>query len=185
MRFKKENCGSPKRQTGAALFMALMFLLVLTILGIFGMSNARLENLMAGNHQFQTTALNDAETILASAEFNLESMAFIPDPANSGDCIYYSLDNTAIPDLPYTWPGEVCQYPSGALKVAGDPVESYVIEWLGLGEPSPTRKCSATTGTGNAPPGCTVNVYRITAENTAGRGARRILQEFYETNNGP
>ena len=56
---------SPRRQAGAALFMALIFLLILTLLGVFGMNVSRLENLMAGNTQFQTTALNTAEYTLA------------------------------------------------------------------------------------------------------------------------
>ena len=51
-------------QRGAALFMALIILLVLTILGVVGMNVSKLENMMAGNIQFQTTALNDAEYVL-------------------------------------------------------------------------------------------------------------------------
>ena len=60
-----KNYRSCHRQAGAALFMALIFLLILTILGVFGMNVSRLENLMAGNSQFQTTALNNAEYTLA------------------------------------------------------------------------------------------------------------------------
>jgi type IV pilus assembly protein PilX len=62
------------RQRGAALFMALIFLLILTILGVFGMNVSRLENLMAGNAQFQTTALNNAEYVLVRAERDLKTI---------------------------------------------------------------------------------------------------------------
>ena len=52
------------KQRGAALFMALIFLLIMTILGVFGMNLSRMENLMAGNNQFQALALNHAELML-------------------------------------------------------------------------------------------------------------------------
>jgi Tfp pilus assembly protein PilX len=64
MKFSKTIDALPHQQ-GAALFMALIMLLVLTILGVFGMNMSRLENLMAGNAQFQTTALNNAEYALS------------------------------------------------------------------------------------------------------------------------
>ena len=52
------------RQRGAALFMALIFLLIMTLLGVFGMNLSRMENMMAGNNQFQALALNHAELML-------------------------------------------------------------------------------------------------------------------------
>ena len=55
--------------------MALIFLLILTILGVFGMNLSRLENLMAGNAQFQTTALNNAEYVLARGEKDIQDIA--------------------------------------------------------------------------------------------------------------
>ena len=58
----------PSRQKGVALFMALVILLVLTILGVFGMNLSRLENMMAGNNQFQVTALSNAELAVSAGE---------------------------------------------------------------------------------------------------------------------
>ena len=48
--------------------MALIFLLIMTILGVFGMNMSRMENLMAGNNQFQVQALNDSELALREVE---------------------------------------------------------------------------------------------------------------------
>jgi len=55
---------------GTALFMSLIFLLIMTILGVFGMNISRMENLMAGNNQFQAQALNNSELALREIEGN-------------------------------------------------------------------------------------------------------------------
>lgn len=62
-----------KQQSGIALILGLIFLLILTILGISGMRMARLELLMAGNEQFYVQALAAAEAAvevqIAAANF--------------------------------------------------------------------------------------------------------------------
>ena len=68
------DTGISSRQKGAALFMALIFLLILTILGVFGMNLSRLENMMAGNNQFQMAALSNAELAVDEAERDLTAM---------------------------------------------------------------------------------------------------------------
>jgi Tfp pilus assembly protein PilX len=49
-------------QRGAALVVALLLLLVLTLLGISGMNTASLELVMAGNQQYQANAFRAAES---------------------------------------------------------------------------------------------------------------------------
>ena len=75
MRLTRHQLPEAHRQDGAALFMALIFLLILTILGVFGMNLSRLENLMAGNAQFQTTALNNTEYVLVRGENDIRAIA--------------------------------------------------------------------------------------------------------------
>jgi type IV pilus assembly protein PilX len=53
---------TPRAQTGATLIVGLVLLLVLTLLGVSGMSMSRLEVQMAGNTQFQQDAFQMAET---------------------------------------------------------------------------------------------------------------------------
>ena len=50
------------RQKGAALFVGLVLLLVMTVLGVSGMNTATLELAMAGNAQAQQEAFQAAET---------------------------------------------------------------------------------------------------------------------------
>ena len=63
-RFRFRNGVTPARQSqsGAALFVGLVLLLVMTVLGVSGMSTSTLELVMAGNAQAQQRAFQAAET---------------------------------------------------------------------------------------------------------------------------
>jgi Tfp pilus assembly protein PilX len=66
--------GGPQRETGAALVVGLILLLVLTLLAISGMTTASLELQMAGNAQYQERAFQQAdagvEQAMAAGVFN-------------------------------------------------------------------------------------------------------------------
>jgi type IV pilus assembly protein PilX len=67
-----------RRQSGAALVVGLLLLLVLTILAISGMTTATLELQMAGNEQYQERAFEAAEAGVAQA---MATGVFTTDPA--------------------------------------------------------------------------------------------------------
>ena len=58
---------SRRGQSGAALVVGLLLLLVLTILAISGMTTASLEMLMAGNEQYQERAFQAADSAVERA----------------------------------------------------------------------------------------------------------------------
>ena len=64
----------PRRQSGAALVVGLILLLVITLFAISGMATAALELLMAGNEQYQERAFQAAdagvERAMASGIYN-------------------------------------------------------------------------------------------------------------------
>lgn len=72
----------PKRQTGAALVVGLVLLMVLTILGVSGMTTSKLEVFMAGNKQFAENAFQAAETginrVLESGNFTTAGPVVAP-----------------------------------------------------------------------------------------------------------
>ena len=71
--------GSPvARQSGAALVVGLLLLLVLTILAISGMTTATLELQMAGNEQYQERAFQFAESGIEQA---IDAGIYTTDPA--------------------------------------------------------------------------------------------------------
>ncbi len=88
----QHGVGSPPggvRHAGTALLTALVFLLILTLLGTFGMNLSRLENRMAGNARFQALALGNAEFVLAAAEADIRSQKGNPfSPDRPGDQYY-------------------------------------------------------------------------------------------------
>lgn len=53
-----------RKQHGATLIVGLIFLLILTVLGISGMRMARSQLVMAGNEQFYAQAINIAEAAI-------------------------------------------------------------------------------------------------------------------------
>lgn len=60
----KQGFNIVQRQSGAALVIGLILLMVLTLLGVSGMSMSRLELLMADNNKQQTNAFQAADTVL-------------------------------------------------------------------------------------------------------------------------
>jgi Tfp pilus assembly protein PilX len=180
------------RQNGAALFMALIFLLILTILGVFGMNLSRLENLMAGNSQFQTTALNNAEYVLARGEKDIEDIAksgSVPFSAWSVDDQYYTVGTTDITgttpvetpkDLVWPFTSEMVSLPDlNGDGTADEGSGKYVIENAGLDNSK--GEDASYSGTINPLPGAVVQVFLVTAQSESSRGAKRIVQSVVVT----
>ena len=70
------------RQTGAALVVGLVLLLVLTVVGVSGMNTATMQVTMAGNTQFQNDAFQMAEAgidvALATRNFTTSAATTVP-----------------------------------------------------------------------------------------------------------
>lgn len=60
-------------QDGAVLFVSLVFLFVLTLIGLSGMQNSNLQEKMAGNMRERSLAFQAAETALKAGELLLEN----------------------------------------------------------------------------------------------------------------
>ncbi len=186
-----------RNQSGAALFMALIFLLVLTMLGVFGMNMSRLENLMAGNTQFQTLALSNTEYILVAAENDIKNVVGNPfDPDTAGDQ-YYPLTTV---DFDTATAGTqqptdlVWTFNSSAVSIqdingdgsdtdgdgtADDGTGEYVIQDAGLDNTA--GEDESVAGNMNPLAGAIVQVFLVSAKSGASRGANRILQSVVVT----
>ena len=172
----------PTPQRGAALFMALIFLLIMTILGVFGMNLSRMENLMAGNTQFQVSALSDAELLLDIASDEIEAALGPPftDFDASGDHLYLLTEDATESANPNAldWSAFNCfsTTPPGG---HADNNYCYLIEYTGELEGSDDGDCSAATGTGGKPADCFRQIYRVTTQAETSRGARRTVQSIF------
>ena len=69
-----------KNQKGAALVVALVLMMVMTILAISTMRTATLELLMAGNAQYKEKAFQLAETGLRDAANQINNGTLVPNP---------------------------------------------------------------------------------------------------------
>ena len=192
------------RQRGAALFMALIFLLILTMLGVFGMNVSRLENLMAGNAQFQTTALNNAEYVLVRGERDLQALAdtggvnpFLADTidqyfcANDDSCLRITgdADDPSFDPAALNWAFSSAQVELPDVGNDGsdsdgdsnpdDGTGQYVI--VDSGYDNGTGECVTQQCRQDTLAGAQVHVFHVTALSTSSRGAKRIVQSAYVT----
>jgi len=179
------------RQRGAALFMALIFLLILTMLGVFGMNMSRLENLMAGNTQFQTTALNNAEYVLVRGENDIRDLA----DAGTGNP-FLTIDDTdqywdagTIPSASNVWPfaHQKVSIPdvngdnsdTDGDGISDDGTGLYVIEDAGLDNSK--GECTSFECKIDPLPSAIVQVFLVTAQSSSSKGAKRIVQSVVVT----
>jgi hypothetical protein len=172
----KTQTAMPPRQKGAALFMALVILLVLTLLGVFGMNLSRMENMMAGNNQFQATALSNAELAVSAAE-----QAMLDSLGGAKPACYYDTTETIDPTILH-WDGVPAIIPCDYTFASGDPTAAYVIEYANWGIDT---DCSNAVGKGGGKAGCIHYDFVITAQADASRGAKRTVQTVYQAASPP
>ncbi len=80
------------RQQGAALVVALLMLLVLTVLGIAAMQVTRMEERMAGNSRDVNLAFQGAEAGLRDSEARIAAMTTRPLPCSAAPCAVWHKD---------------------------------------------------------------------------------------------
>ncbi|MGB5442300.1 MAG: PilX N-terminal domain-containing pilus assembly protein [Gammaproteobacteria bacterium] len=169
---KQHDCrNSPLRnQSGSALMVSLVFLVIMTIIGIASMNTAVMENVMASNSQFQASSLANAEFIIGSGEDDIETIVADAQALafETSDDHYYLADDVdpAVNDWTF--------------KHATTTLGSYVVEYAGK-HPIPGE--SAEMGAGTA--GSFVYLFLVSAQSEANKGARRNVQTVYVTQNAP
>jgi type IV pilus assembly protein PilX len=182
-----DTCGLQPgyRQQGVALIMAMVFLMILTIIGVTVMSTTSLQEKMAGNVQDKHSAFQAAESALRDGEAVIETWtpATRPDFSLNTGGYYMPQPGTTAP-----WWETVVWDPAGSeanqLATTIDGVikqPTYIVEDLG-------QLPSASGGTGSlvtgfAPPSAVAggaNMYRITARGV-GRSdsAVAVVQSVY------
>ncbi len=177
----------PARQRGATLVIALLVLVLIMMIGITAISTSDTQFKLAGNLQFEDSALNNAETAVTAAE------NWLATGTNFGDAGFTTYDNAkpqllpigrlaglAAPDndaLSLTW-GD-----GNSLAVGGNTRQRYFIEQMSLN--NKLQGSSQVIG-GRTSSGCNqVNTYQITGRGTSARGATKFVQSFYSVLNCP
>jgi type IV pilus assembly protein PilX len=164
-------------QRGAALIVALLLLVVLTIIGIGAMQTTRMEERMAGNTRDLNLAFQAAEAALRDGEARIRAANSRPETCSAAPCEVWQLG--ALPPLELQtrdwWddPDITLEYGANGVddiaELAADP--HLVVEALGF------VPDSLTVGHG-VPEGR--DFYRITAHSTGGSGeAESIVQSTF------
>lgn len=183
----------PSREHGLALFPALVFLVILAMLGLAALGGSALQERMVGNTRDENVAFQAAEAALRDAEadidVNLNSSSAFNAACTNGLCTPPSTWATPVSTdiaklVDWSNAGNTRQYGAntGAAAlplVAAQPV--YVIELLSKLAASPTG--SAGLGIGPGPKGGAV--YRITALGTGARPETRVVMQSTYIVNSP
>ena len=154
--------------------MALIILLILTLLGVFGMNMARLENLMAGNSQFLTTALNNAEYTLDRGIEKVLALEAAGTPYPSGPQ-YHDISDVGVDPENLDWSG----FTKATVTLPDGETGFYIIENAGLDNDE--GEDASVTGVTNPMPGAVVQVFLVSAQSDSSRGAKRTVQSLVVT----
>ncbi|MEX1198077.1 MAG: PilX N-terminal domain-containing pilus assembly protein [Pseudohongiellaceae bacterium] len=171
--------GNPGRQRGAVLIFCLVFLLVLTLMGVSSMESTILEERMAGNMQDYSAAFQAAESALTEGEQWLAGQAIWPtasDDGSTGVWVREAMDPDADNSVPWwretsrntsSWWQNNARVAPGAPGLAENP--RFVIEEYRVA----TSGESVALGTGSQDRSRVF--HRITARGT-GRNASSVVQ---------
>ncbi|MGI9290568.1 MAG: pilus assembly PilX family protein [Gammaproteobacteria bacterium] len=104
------NCMNrhPKYESGAAMVVALLMLLVMTILGVSTMSTATMEMRMAANDRFSENAFQLAETGLDTDRAELSQGTLQPPPAGVANTCSTQQAAVTVADLGGTYQTQIC-----------------------------------------------------------------------------
>jgi type IV pilus assembly protein PilX len=163
---------SPRRQSGIALVVALILLVVMTLLGLGAMRSVTLEEKMAANTFDRSVSFQAAEAALREAE-SLLDIPSPPTPAAGSACSGGMCGAPAVTGTP-RWLDSAFTGWQSATAVASGPISvtpEYFIEYLGDSFP-----CQPNDLTGAVD----CKRYRVTVRSNAGTDrAAVMLQSIY------
>lgn len=169
--------GHLAHQRGAALIVALVFLLAMTLIGVTAMQGTSQQEKMAGNVRDMNISLLAAESAMRTAEQQLFDGSFT---ANTGQCLF-----DRAPDRSKTWLNfwrddaqwSGCKTITGLSQVSAQP--KYAIEDLG------DTTASQTSEKVGRQPLKEAKMFRITVRGQGiSQDAVTILQSFYLQSGG-
>jgi type IV pilus assembly protein PilX len=152
----------PKAERGMALIIALIFLLLLTLVGLSSMQNSTLQEKMSSSVQFRNQSFQIAEAALRLGERAVSRNDFQLAPCGNA-CAPPSPPERAVPGRN-----------NNVLWVQAGTDGLYAVQSLGIG-----KDALGCVNAGNAVQ--STNIYRITSLGVAGN-ARTVLESIYATN---
>lgn len=149
---------SPESQRGMALLVSLVFLLLLTLIGISSMQNANLQEKMATSVTLRNQSFQIAEAALRIGESAVQAENYALAACAGARCLPPTDSSTMIK----AGPGE-----SGVTWVAAGN-GFYCVQNIGT-----------TLNAVNVPSGTSATLYRVTAVAIVGNNVRSVVESVY------
>jgi Tfp pilus assembly protein PilX len=156
------------------LITGLIILAILLLLSASAVMVSNTQFKVAGNMQFQSLAISNAENAIAAAEnwLNIEGNISNAGFTAAGTAGLYPV-TAPIDPLTMTWDDNT------SIPADGDPNKRYAIELYMTDRTPPTSSIAQCNAYGQAAPCPKVNLYRISARGVSTLGATKIVQSLY------
>lgn len=176
----QRKLNSHRRQQGATLIVALVILVLIMMAGIAAVTSSSTQTKLAGNLQFEDTAMNSAESAVAAAENWLQAGTNF----QKGGFTTYAVDTPHLYPIgrlagltaPANDPLTMTWSDTSSLQEAGDH-QRYMIEQLSTN--SSLLGSDAGSGGQSTSVSNRVNTYMVTARAQAPRGATKFVQSYF------
>jgi len=169
-------------QHGAALFMSLIFLLILTILGISSMNDSVMQTKMSAAIQDSNIALQGSESALRDAENYIETnVATIQQFTDTGTAGLYSADSSALPNKFSDADWSAANTITAATVVTGLLEQPrYYIQYVGFVNQEDANTSINVENDNHRRGGGDVHGFKTVARSTGASGTtQRIIESFY------
>lgn len=145
-------------EAGSALIISLVFLLILTMIGIASIQDSTLQERMAGNERDRNLAFQAAEAALRVGEDHLRQAGVLFSAAGTNGLM--SPDYTGVRPVEDNYPWTSRSQRLSGTYVGVQSLPTYTIEWF-------TTQTFTPSDEGEVP---LVNSYRVTARAVGGSG---------------
>ncbi|MCD5985184.1 MULTISPECIES: pilus assembly PilX family protein [Pseudomonas] len=153
----------PVRQSGMVLLVSLVFLLLLTLLGISSMQNATLQEKMAGSVVVRNQSFQLAESVLRLGESAIKAGRVVPAACSSLATCAPPAESTVVTSAGLG--------PSGVTWIS-EGGGFYAVQNLG-NTAAPIKRPACASG------GSVFTLYRVTAVAINGGTSRTVLESIY------
>ena len=189
--FRPNRYPTAARQRGATLVIALLILVLIMMLGITAISTSNTQYKLAGNLQFEDSAINSTETAITTAEralsdgvtfksagFTVYDSATTPHLQPIGRLAALAAPNNSHLTMAWDDTNSRCVGSAGVTcSPGGDPNQRYFIELMSRN--NRLRGSNLAVG-GRSSAGCNqVNTYQTTARGLSARGATKFVQSYF------
>jgi len=180
MTMQRTQFKAPSQSRGAALIVALILLLVMTILGITALNSSTLQGFMSSAYQQQTSTLTGVENVLLEAEMDIEDI--VTNGVGTRTHFINLLDGSAeflAGSGTANWEG--IGAPVAEAMGEFEFPSRFVLEYMGEFE-VPGESIAVGGGLADS----RIHVFRVSARGVEQqRGSARVVQSYYVTLRSP